>query len=392
MSNSDELVFDPYDPVAARDPHAILRRLREEAPLYHNEELGFYALTRYEDVERGLVDKETFISGRGVTLGLLRANITLPPGTVLMEDPPAHTVHRRLLSRMFTQRQLAQVEEKTREFCVELLDPLVGRDRFDFVEDLGKHVPTRVISLLVGIPDSDRDAIRDQVTGHDADGSRNEELLTGEVFAEYIDWRVTNPSDDIMTKLLNAEFEDEHGVTRHLTREELLAYVNIVSLAGNHTTRLLIGWMGKLLSDHPDQRRLLVDDPSLIPNAVEECMRLEGPTGAAARYVARDVEIHGEIVPEGSHMGLMVLAANHDDRQFDDPDRFDVRRDIGHHLTLGFGTHYCLGQALARLEARLVLEEVLKRFPDWTVDETGVEYHESPIDLRGFDRLPVVTS
>jgi cytochrome P450 len=391
MSVDDStLVLDPSDPDVVRDPHALFRRLRDEAPLYVNTEKAFYALSRYEDVERALVDRDTFLSGHGVTLGLLKAGITLPPGTVLMEDPPTHTIHRRLLSRMFTQRQLAQVEDRTRHFCTELLDPLVGSGGFDFVQDLGKHVPTRVISMLIGIPDKDRDEVRDHLTRSEGDGGPDEELFSGEMFAEYIDWRVNHPSDDIMTQLLFVEFEDETGETRRLTRTELLAYVNIVAMAGNHTTRLLISWMGKLLADHPDQRRRLVEDPSLIPNAVEESMRFEGPTGTAARYVARDVELHGQVVPEGSHMALLTLSANRDDRRFEDPDRFDVGREIAQHLTLGFGAHYCLGQALARQEARIVLEEVLKRFPEWTVDEAGCEFQKGDIELRGWERLPVV--
>jgi cytochrome P450 len=148
--------------------------------------------------------------------------------------------------------------------------------------------------------------------------------------------------------------------------------------------------MGKLLGEHPDQRRLLVEEPALIPNGVEECLRFEGPAAQSARYVARDVELHGQTVPAGSHMALLMLSANHDDRRFDDPDRFDVRREIGQHLTFGFGSHYCLGAALARLEATVVLEEVLKRFPDWEVDEGGIQMIDSDMDLRGMDRLPVV--
>jgi cytochrome P450 len=385
-----ELIFDPQDPELARDPHPLFRRMREEAPLYYNEEQNFYALSRYDDVEQALIDRDTFISSRGVTLGLLRVGMVIPPGTVLMEDAPSHTVHRKLLARMFTQRQLAEIEPKTRDLCVQLLDPLVGSGGFDFNHDLGKHVPSRVINMLIGIPDRDSDSVRDHLMSFGDEEGHSDEMLTGEMFAEYIDWRVDHPSDDIMTQLLYAEFEDEHGETRRLTREELLAYVNIVALAGNHTTRLLIGWLAKLLSDHPDQRRMLVEDRSLIPGAIEEAFRVEGPAAVSARYVARDVELYGETVPAGSHMGLVLLAANHDDHRFDDPDRFDVTRQGAHHLTLGFGAHYCLGQALARLEARLVLEEVLERFPDWEVDEAGAELQKGDIELRGWDRLPVV--
>jgi len=388
-SNLGPLVFDPHDPDLARDPHALFRRLRDEAPVYHDEARGFYALSRYEDVERALIDKDTFISGRGVTLGILEADIDLPPGTVLMEDPPAHTIHRRLLSRLFTARQLTAIEPKTRQFCADLLDPLVGSGGFDFVEDVGAPVPTKVISMLIGIPESDTESVRDQLTSHGPDDEPGGEMLSGELFADYIDWRVQHPSDDIMTQLLYAEFEDEHGELRRLTRTELLAYINIVALAGNHTTRLLISWMGKLLADHPDQRRLLVEDRTLVPGAVEECMRAEGPTAIAGRRVARDVEVRDQVIPAGSNAALVVLSANHDERRIDDPDRFDVTRAPGNHFTLGFGTHYCLGQALARLEARVVLEEVLDRFPEWTVDESGVELHKGEIELRGFDRLPV---
>jgi len=387
-TSSQELTYDPSDRELIKNPFSMFRRLREEAPLYHNEEQGFYALSRFDDVERALVDKDTYLSGRGVTLGMLKGGFEIPPGTVLFEDPPSHTVHRKLLSRMFTPKRVAELESKTRQFCVELLDPLVGCDGFDFIDDLGKHVPTRVISMLIGIPDQDRDGVRDRLGSFVLDSGG--ELLSGEMFAEYIDWRVDHPSDDIMTQLLYAEFEDADGETRRLTREELLAYVNIVALAGNHTTRLLIGWMGKLLGDHADQRRLLVEDPSLIPNAVEESLRLEGPAAQSARYVAHDVELHGQTVPAGSHMALLMLSANHDDRRFDDPDRFDVRREIGQHLTFGFGPHYCLGAALARLEARVVLEEVLARFPDWEVDEAGIQMIDGDMDLRGMLRVPVV--
>jgi cytochrome P450 len=383
---SQPLVFDPNDRGLVREPHALLRRLREEAPLYYSEEHDFWALSRYEDVERALVDRDTFISRRGVTVNQIKSGIEFPPGTVLIEDPPSHTIHRKLMSRMFTPRAVAQLEDRTRQFCVELLDPFVGSDGFDFAHEIGVQVPSRVISMLVGIPDADRDDVRETLFARASGGYD----LSGELFADYIDWRVQHPSDDIMTMLLNAEFEDERGEMTKLTREELLAYVNIVALAGNDTTRLLIGWMGKLLGEHPDQRRLLVEDPSLIPNAVEESLRYEGPAGQSGRYVARDVELHGRTVPAGSAIALVMLAANRDESRFEDPDRFDVTRPPNHMLTFGFGSHYCLGQGLARMEARLVLEEVLKRFPDWDVDMSGAEMMSSGLDLRGWNNLPIV--
>jgi cytochrome P450 len=388
-TTSEPLVFDSNDRELVRDPHALLRRLRDEAPLYYSEEHDFYALSRYADVEHALVDRETFISGRGVTVNQIKAGIEFPPGTVLIEDPPTHTIHRKLMSRMFTPKAVSQLEDKTRQFCVDLLDPFVGSDGFDFAQEIGVQVPSRVISMLIGIPDADRDGVRDTLFANAASGDYSQ-ILSGELFEEYIDWRVEHPSDDIMTTLLNAEFEDENGRTTRLTRDEVLAYVNIVALAGNDTTRLLIGWMGQLLGDHPDQRRALVDDPSLIPNAVEESLRYEGPAGQSGRYVTRDVELYGQTVPAGSAIALVMLAANRDERKFEDPDRFDVRRPPNHMLTFGFGTHYCLGQGLARMEARVVLEEVLTRFPDWEVDLSGAVMMDSGLDIRGWDHLPIV--
>jgi cytochrome P450 len=390
-SSTTDLVYDPHDRTTAYDPHPVFRRLRDEAPLYRNEEADFYAVSRFADVERAYLDKETFSSAHGTTLGIIQSGMQLPPGTVLFEDPPEHTVHRKLLSRMFTPRRIAELEERTRQFCVELLDPLVGRDRFDVIAEVAKPVPTRVISMLIGIPEPDEVAVRDRFEYSRGDDERNmEEVLGGEFFSEYIDWRVEHPSDDIMTQLLYAEFEDEHGVVRRLTREEMLAYINIVALAGNETTRLAIGWAIKLLSDHPDQRRIVVQDPSFVNSAVEESLRCEPAALQACRYVTRDVEVHGQIVPEGSVMAMIVASANRDERQWTDPDRFDVTRRAETHLTFGFGSHYCLGQALARLEIRLVVEELLRRFPDWEVDADAAELRKGDVEMRGFEVLPLV--
>jgi cytochrome P450 len=250
----------------------------------------------------------------------------------------------------------------------------------------------RVISKLVGIPESDQEAIRDSFGEAQRKETIEEHQLTGERFAEYIDWRAEHPSDDIMTQLMYVEFEDEHGETRTLTRAELLAYINLVAGAGNETTDRLIGWVGKLLSDHPDQRRLLVENRSLVPNAIEEVLRYEAPLLQTCRYVWEDIELYGHVVPKGSFMALVLGSANRDEQRFEDPDRFDVLREPSQHFTLGFGAHYCLGQALARLEARLVLEAMLERFPDWEVDWAGAAFSPSGAELRGWDALPLVFS
>ena len=388
--------YDPYDWDIDTDPYPAWKRLRDEAPLYYNEKYDFYALSRFDDVERGLADRATFISGRGGILELIHAGIEMPPGILIFEDPPTHTIHRALVSRVFTPRRVTALEPKIREFCVQSLDALVGAERFDMIADFGAHMPMRVIGMLLGIPEEDQVAVREY-----SDKSLRTEpgkpqnfakgFAQGEMFAEYIDWRAEHPSDDIMTQLLQAEFEDETGASRHLTRNEILTYVNVIAGAGNETTTRLIGWAGKVLADHPDQRRALVEDPALIPGAVEELLRYEPPPPHVGRCTASDVEFHGGVIPAGSAVLCLVGAANRDDRRFPDGDTFDIRRDDGTHLSFGFGPHFCLGAALARLEGRVALEELLRRFPAWDVDLDGAKL-ASTSTVRGWEALPVVVS
>ena len=281
-----------------------------------------------------------------------------------------------------------------RAYCVSCLEPFTGADRFDFVKDLGAEMPMRVIGMLLGIPESDQTAIRDHAdkTLRTKAGKpmavSERTLITGAMFADYIDWRAEHPSDDLMTALLTAEFEDETGEVRKLTRPEVLLYTEVVAGAGNETTGRLIGWLGKVLGDHPDQRREIVQDRALIANVIDETLRFE-PTGPhVARYVARDVEYYGTTVPAGSAMLLLVGAANRDERRYTDPDRFDIFRNEGQHLTFGYGLHYCLGAALARLEGRVALDEVLNRFPDWEVDYDHIQLAPTST-VRGWETMPV---
>jgi cytochrome P450 len=396
MTTTTDLSYDPYDREIDADPYPVFRRLREEAPLYFNEPYDFYAVSRFDDVQRGLVDREIFSSARGSVLEFIKADIEFPPGILIFEDPPQHTTHRGLLSRVFTPRRMNALEPKVREFCARALDPLVGAGRFDFVADLGAQMPMRTIGMLLGIPETDQEAARDR-----ADASLRtdpgapmevaaDNIGQSEFFADYIAWRVDHPSDDLMTDLLQAEFEDETGTTRRLTREEVLMYVSVLSSAGNETTNRLVGWMGKVLAEHPDQRRELVGDRSLVANTIEELLRFEPPTPHVARYVTSDVELHGVTVPAGSALLCLSGSANRDDGKFPDADRFDIHRAPGPHLTFGYGIHYCLGAALARLEGRVALDEVLTRFPEWDVDWDGAERAPTST-VRGWERLPVTT-
>jgi cytochrome P450 len=389
----DEIYYDPYDPELQLDPYPVFRRMREEAPLYYNEQHDFYAVSRFDDVETVLKDHGTYSSARGGILELIKADIELPPGVFIFEDPPIHTAHRTILSRVFTPKKMNALEPRVREFCANVLDPLVGTDRLDFVLDLGAKMPMAVIGMLLGIPEQDQEGVR----VHQDEKLRREEGQPGEFqtdqfadatfFEEYIDWRAKNPSDDLMTALIEAEFEDETGTVRRLDRDELLIFVNVLATAGNETTNRVIGHFGRILGDHPDQRRELVEDRSLIPNAVEEILRYEPPALQACRYVTRDVDWHGQTVPAGSVMMVLMASANRDHRVFPpDGDVFDIHRRIGHHLTFGYGIHFCLGAALARLEARVGIDEILTRFPEWEVDWDEAKLDSSQV--RGWSTLP----
>jgi len=394
VRTADALYYDPYSVELNMNPYPVFARIREEAPLYYNDKHDFYALSRYDDVNKALIDHETFISGRGALLEIIKSGMEIPPGTLIFEDPPLHNIQRNLLSRMFTPRKVLALEPQIREFTSRCLDPLVGTGRFDFVNDLGEQMPMRVIGMLLGIPESDNEAVRqknDDSLRTEAGkpmALRKEAIADGSMFADYVEWRAEHPSDDLMTALLNAEFEADTGTIRTLSRDEVLTYNQVIAGAGNETTGRLIGWLGKVLGDHPDQRRALVEDRALIPNAIEETLRFQ-PTGLhLARYVARDIEYYGTTVPEGSAMLLLVGSANRDERRHADPDRFDVRRDQGQHLTFGFGLHFCLGASLARLEGRVALDEVLNRFPEWEVDYEHL-VPASTSTVRGWETMPV---
>jgi cytochrome P450 len=394
MTDDEPVYWEPFEAKFTTDPYPVYARLREEAPLYYNAKHDFYAVSRYDDVELGLSDWKTFSSSRGSILELVQLGTEMPPGTVIFEDPPIHKLHRGLLSRLFTPRAISALEPQIRELCARALDPLLGAGHFDMMTVLGAELPMRVIGMLMGIPEGDQEAIRDQ---NDANlrtesGERmsiTTANLTNEVFSDYINWRREHPSDDLMTALLTTEFEDENGVRRTLTHEEVLTYVTVVTGAGNETTGRLIGWITAVLANHPDQRRQVAVDLSLVPGTVEEVLRYETPSPFLARYVTQDVEYYGQTVPAGSAIMFIAAAANRDYRRYDDPDAFDIHRVIRHPLTFGQGLHHCLGAALARLEGRVALEEILQRFPDWDVDWDNAKLAQTST-VRGWETLPIV--
>src|SRR3954471_1602925 len=322
---NDELHYDPYDVAIDVDPYPTYRRLRDEAPLYYNERLDFWGLSRFADVEAAFKDATRLSSAKGDILEVVKADPVMPPGVFINEDPPEHTMHRALVSRAFTPGRMKKLEDQIRAFCAACLDPLEGDDRFDFVLDLGAQMPVKAIGMLMGIPEADQASVRDaavrklQNKAGEPLAVTKDRYFSGQAYAEYVAWRAQNPSDDLVTELLTVEFEDSTGERRKLSQDELLTFIAVIAGAGVETTGRLFGWMGKVLADHPDQRADVAKDRSLLPNTIEELLRYEPPGPHVARYVTQDVEYHGRRVPAGSAMLLMIAAGNRDERRFADP-------------------------------------------------------------------------
>ncbi|AYE94899.1 cytochrome P450 [Mycobacterium paragordonae] len=396
ITSDTDVYYDPYDVNITANPYPTFARLRDEAPLYYNERYNFWAISRHADVEKALSDWETFSNSRSDILELIQSKFPMPPGVMMFEDPPTHTMLRGVMSRVFTPRRMAAIEDQIRAYCVRCLDPLVGSDGFDIIAELASMMPMRVIGMLLGIPEDDQIGVRDAndanlrtKPGTPMKVADPDSIADGRIYADYVDWRARNPSDDLMTALLNVEFEDESGVTRKLTRKEVLHYTQVVAGAGNETTGRLIGWLAKVLAEHPDQRREVAQDRSLLTRAVDETLRFE-PTGPhVARYTIRDFEAYGTTVQAGSAVLLLFGSANRDPLRYKDPDTFNLHRDNISHLTFGKGVHYCLGANLARLEGRVALDELLNRWPEWDVDYDSLKLAPTST-VRGWERLRIV--
>lgn len=410
MTATAELQYDPYDYDIDQRAQGVWRRLRDEAPLFRNEEFDFWAVSRYDDVLAGLLDIDTFRSGHGTVLEMMTAE-RFPMPMFIFRDPPDHTLLRKLVSRAFTPRAIGGLESRIEEICATLLDPFDGATTFDYVDQFGALLPPTVILALLGFPEGLEERLRESMddglhlergqtagsaaTAHeqadvgdmiDSDGN-----LSGAVFSmvpELCEERRADPRDDLLTVLATHELEETDGSTRPLTDEEIVGYVALIAGAGAETVARMLGWAVVLLARHPDQRTQLRSDRSLIPNAIEEILRYEAPSPVQARWVEHDVEVHGTMIPSGSKMLFLNGSGDRDDRHFDDPDRFDVQRKIDRHLAFGYGAHFCIGSALARLEGRIALEQTFKRFGDWNVDESEVDWvHTSTV--RGYHHVPI---
>ena len=380
--------YDPFAYDTHENPYPIYRQLRDEAPAYYNEQLDFWALSRYEDVRNALIDHDTYCSRYGFLLEDI-GEIALP--MVLAMDPPDHTRVRGSISRALTPRRVAALEAPMRRRARALLDAIASAGRADIIADFAARLPLSVISDLLCVPEPDREALRgwaddmvyreDGVKGLPARGVAAAAQIIG-YFDTMLQRRAAAPEDDLLSLLLAAKDRGE------LTYPELLGFCFILIIAGNETTTKLIGNMTYQLSLHPQQRQRLIDDPSLIPNAVEEVLRYESSTHMMARTLTRDVQLHGRTMQKGKKVAVILASANRDERYWVDPDTFDVGRDTAGTLALGIGIHHCLGASLARLEAKVALQEMLACIPDFAVETAGLERVHSG-NVRGFSKVPI---
>jgi cytochrome P450 len=386
--------YDPSDYVIDADPYPLYRRMRNESPLYRNEKMGFWVLSRFADVWDATMDFETYSSAQGTTLE------EQPQGFPIMlwMDPPEHQRMRNLVSKAFTPRRIQEMGSIIRELAAEFLAPFAGEGGMDAINDFTGKLPMNVISTLLGIPKEDREAVR-QISNrimhrdegsveHTPDSMAAAMELLG-YFGECVEARKKNPTDDMMSALVQADVPDANGGSSTLSDEEILGFCILLAVAGNETVTKLLGngiyWLWK----HPDQRDELARDPSLLPGAVEELLRYDPPSHYQGRVTMKDVQWHGQTVPEGSRILLLTGSTGRDEREFSgDPEKFDIHRRIERHLGFGHSRHVCLGANLARLESKIALEELLRRFPRYEVDIDKAERVHSS-NVRGYAKLPL---
>jgi len=366
--------------------HEIYRELRDRHPLARSPS-GFWALSRFADVYEIASDPATFSSER---------TVISPPGlvpTIQSLDPPRHDRLRALVSLAFTPRRVREIEPRVRAIARELLAPLLEAGRGDLLAQYARHLPSRVIGEMIGIPDERIPAFLHwtEAMVELPQGQTQSQAIqspAASIYAEFgtlLDERRRSRRDDLMSALMDARIDGQE-----LTQEELLGFCFVLVVAGNDTTTNLIANGAVLLAEHPDERRLLVEEPGRIPDAIEEMLRYESPAQALPRRLTRDVELHGERLREGEQLFLLWGSANRDDREFEDADRFDVRRRSRRHLAFGQGVHFCLGKSLARLEARVAFEELLARAPEyalagpapWLASMWARAHAQVPITLR----------
>ncbi len=386
--------LDPFSHEFHDDPYPVYRWLRDNAPCYRNEKVGFYALSRYADVVEASQQPLLYSSAEGTTIEPIDTAAMLP--MMIFMDPPDHDVQRKLVSRAFTPRSIAELEPFVRETAVECLEPLVEQGGGDFVEEFSAILPMNVIMELLGVPRADRNNLRHLM---DATLDRLEEppyipdhaieamASTSQYWTSLLADKRAHPDDGFISKLCAAEFEADDGTTERLTDREVIGFASLIGSAGTETLTKLLANAVVLFHRNRDEWQKVLDAPARIPGAVEETLRYWAPSQYQGRVLTDDVTAHGVTMPKGSRVLLLTGAANRDEREYQDADHFDVDRATHVALGLGHGLHFCLGAALARLEGRIGLEEFARRFPKYEIDEDNVRrVHMS--NVHGFASVP----
>jgi cytochrome P450 len=384
--------YSPFAYAIHDDPYPTYRWLRDHAPVYRHEKLGFHALSRWQDVWDATLDWRTYSSTHGVTLENQEAGLRM----IITMDPPEHDRVRKAVAKAFTPRRTAELERAIRGLLAGYTAPLAGRRDFDLVEAIAARLPMDVISELLGIPPDERARIRklandsslrlpdDPVPPRAAVQAMS---AFRDAFPPLIEARRRAPQDDLISELVRVEVEREDGGTSRLTDLEILSFCVILGFAGHETTAKMLSSAVYWLWRFPEQRSALVRDPGLLPNAVEELLRYDTPSQYQGRWTTRDVTLHGTTIPKDSRVLLLTGAANRDERHFPDPDGLDVQRPVPVHLSFGYGHHLCLGKSLARLELVCALEAILRLWPEYEVDPAASRRIHGGNVQRGFERL-----
>jgi len=388
--------LNPFSYAFHEDPYSTYRWLRDERPVYHNEALAFWALSRYQDVVDASRDWATYSSAEGTTLERLDPRVGEYLPMMIFLDPPRQTRLRTLVSKVFTPRRVAALEPSIRERAQHYLTPLADAGGGDFVQQFSALLPMDVIFTLLGVPSEDRNELRtrmDESLHRDPDSpaippSAIQAMAEqGRYWFQFVAERRRRPQDDLVSHLIAAEVPADDGTPTRLTDPEVAGFLNLLGGAGSETVTKLLANGIVLFARHPDQYRAIFDDPEAIPAAVEEVLRHTSPSQYQGRVLTRDVRLHDTDMPQGARVPLLTGSATRDERAFPDPDRFDIARQQLVPLGFGYGVHSCLGAALARLESRVALEEFTARFPRYVVDESRLErVHMS--NVHGFSGVP----
>jgi cytochrome P450 len=388
--------LNPFSYQFHEDPYPTYRWLRDQAPLYHNDGLGFYALSRFRDVVAASQDWQTYSSAEGTMVERMDSRLFEITPMMIFLDPPRHDRLRKLVSRAFTPRRVADLEPFIRGTATRLLEGLAARGGGDFVTEFSAPLPMEVIFTMLGVPDGDRRQLRqwmDRALERDHDTpaipARAIEAManSSRYWFELLSELRERPNDGLISDLLRAEVETDDGGTTTLTEGEIVGFCSLLGAAGNETVTKLLANAAVLFNRHPQQYAAIRDDHRRIPGAVEEVLRYTSPSQYQGRTVTRTVEWYGQTVPAGARILLLTAAANRDEREFDQADRFDIGRQVPIALGFGYGVHFCLGASLARLESRIALEELTRHFPRYAVDEARtVRVHMS--NVHGYEHVP----